>query len=291
MEEEITLGVRGDVNLLRNRFSAGMGRSLPIHVTGYDESEDTYYITIALSDGLKETYLGLVAEYIIERYEGGLISRILTEEHSYLTAAQRREVLRGISRLADDKTVGYHARKTLVTKCLTDYFARESEMLVDGFVQFRLKAYIELLEDLADRLIDDYLVQKEYEEFLSLLQYFVKSQRVRPPLVHVVVLPSGRYRVIDDKDRDVTGTCMSEMEADGEDLRHLTPDDLLISILISIAPLSVVVHNKRYIQNIELFTTIAKVFDGNITYCNGCSMCTAADKRPSAPGAIQPTLL
>lgn len=283
MEEEITLGVHGDVNLLKNRFSSGLGHSLPLHVADYDKNDDTYYITLYIGQEYAKC-VELLAEYIIERYEPGLLAGILTREHSYLTTAQRREILRSTTRFADDPEVGYTARKQQVMKSLGQYLADNSTMLIDGFVSFRLKEYEEILEDLAERLIDDFLIQKEYDDFLSLLRYFVESQRFRPALVHVIALADGGYRVVDEGDNDITGACLSEIREEGEELHDLTPDDILISILISVAPINVLVHNKQNIKNVELFSTIARVFDGNIAYCNGCSMCMNIPA-PSVTGA------
>lgn len=276
MVEEITLGVHGDVNRLRNRFANGLSTTLPLRIDSYDQNGDTYYVTVQIEEPLRLQCAGLLAEYIIERYETGLLNSILLREHDYLTPARRRDILRGVSRFADDAELGYAARRQVVASSLMDYLGHNHTLLMDGFVTFRLKKYEELLNELCDRMIDDYLIQKEYDEFLSLLQYFVRTQRNRPPLTHVVVQADGSYQVVDETDRNITDQCVAEIQEEGEELSDLTLDDILISVLISLAPLNIVVHNKEHIKNVELFTTIAKVFDGNISYCNGCSMCMAS---------------
>ena len=43
-------------------------------------------------------------------------------------------------------------------------------MILDGFVTFRIKEYIEKIDELVDEGVNKYIVEKEYAEFISLLK-------------------------------------------------------------------------------------------------------------------------
>ena len=136
---------------------------------------------------------------------------------------------------------------------------------------FRLNRYDALLNRAADRLIELYFMHKEYEEFIDLLRYFVHVQDRRPQMIHLIVNPCSMYAILNEDKEEITAECVAEFAAPDEVCRE-NFDDLLISILITLAPKKIVVHNSSSIQNTTLFTTIHKVFDA-VEYCTGCSLC------------------
>ena len=117
------------------------------------------------------------------------------------------------------------------------------------------------------------IIEQEYNDFINLLKYFVNIQTSRPKLVHVIVLSSGSYELVSEEKENITKKAMSDF-VDIDDLPdNINYDDLLISMLITLAPKSVVVHNAKLIKNKELFKTIDLVFDNSLIYCPGCDLC------------------
>ena len=43
-----------------------------------------------------------------------------------------------------------------------DYFDNSNSIILDGFVNFRLKDYIKDLEEIVDKAVDDFLTDREY---------------------------------------------------------------------------------------------------------------------------------
>lgn len=275
MFDRITLGVNGDVNLIQARLYNHPECVFPISVSKEEKEKTVTYISFEPSDDvfLLDQYVNVVAEYIIERYEKRLLRRILEESYPELSVVQKREVLKNTECCTDDPKIGYQARKQAVLLSVYDYIREENIMLLDGFVAFRLKEYETLLEQLAERLVEQYIAHKEYEEFVGLLKYFVNIQQARPALAHVLVCENGGYILLDEKGEDITARCFADFVDSEVLLTEEAYDDLLISVLITLAPKEVAVHNRQAISNHELFSTIAQVFDGNITYCDGCELC------------------
>ena len=142
---------------------------------------------------------------------------------------------------------------------------------MEGLVTFRMKEYEALLTQAAEQLFDIYLTHKEYEEFIELLRYFVNVQSARPHLTHLIVHSRGMYTILNEDKEDITAECISDF-ARPEEISTDNFDDLLISMLITLAPEKIIVHNSVDIKNAELFDTINKVF-GKVEYCTGCEMC------------------
>jgi len=274
--DQITLGVSGDTNLIKTRLYNHPECAFPISVAKDDTELPVTYISFEPAGDMRtlDCYLHVVAEYIMERYETKLLRRILEENHKDLSLLQKREVLKSVPLYTDDVIMGYHARKQMILLSLYDYFKEDSLMHLDGFVSFRLKDYEALLEQLAERMVEDCLTRKEYEEFIELLQYFVNMQESRPKCVHICVHPCGGYAIYDAEEKDITAKSFQEFVDEEALLTEEMYDDLLISILITLAPEKVVVHNGSAIRNKELFNTVERVFEGHVTLCPGCHLCT-----------------
>ncbi len=67
-------------------------------------------------------------------------------------------------------------RRNVIVRKLMDYFENTDSLILDGFVNFRLKDYMKDLEEIVDKAVDDFLMEREYKEFIRLLRYFVDIQ-------------------------------------------------------------------------------------------------------------------
>jgi len=273
--EKITLGLNGDTNLIQSRLYNHPECVFPITVFKEPGTEAVTYIKCEPADDVMmlDRYLSVVAEYVIERYETGMLRRILERSYKELSAMDKREILQSRECFSDDPAIGYQARKQAILLSLYDYLREDSVMLLEGFITFRLKDYEKLLECLAERLVEQYIAHKEYGEFISLLRYFVTIQEPRPKLVHVVVCPEGGYMIADEQGTDITARCYADFVEQEALLTEEAYDDLLISVLITLAPEAIQVHNRSAIRNPELFSTIFQVFGGRISYCDACPLC------------------
>jgi len=275
LQNRITLGFSGDVGAISTRLYNHPECVFPISVSKDEASGSVTYIDFDTGDDIfvLDQYVNVLAEYIIERYEPRMLRRILEENYRELSSLQKREILKNIELFCDDAAIGYRARKQSVVLSLYDYLAEDSTLLMDGFVAFRLKEYEVLLKTLAQKLVDHYLTRKEYEEFIALLKYFVNIQEARPEKIHILVSENGGYTLLDETGCDITASSFADFVEGEVLLTEEAYDDLLISVLITIAPKTITVHNCLAIKNHELFSTITRVFDGKVDYCSDCNLC------------------
>ncbi len=280
MYDKVSLGIRGDLNLLKKHMAqnSDCSRHTSFFESDKKDEPNTVEVKIKNKPELLGSFLNILAEYIIERYELQMAERIISEDYSYLSPTQKRMVMRSLSDLNDDTDIGYYPRKQAIFKSLCEYVKSESDMLLEGFVSFRLKDYESLLRKAVHYLAEKSITQQEYNDFIDLLKYFVNIQTSRPKLVHVIVAGDGSYELISEEKENITKKAMSDF-VDIDDLPdNINFDDLLISMLITLAPKSIVVHNAKLIKNKELFKTIDLVFNNSLIYCSGCDLCKATQK-------------
>ncbi len=274
MNETISLGVGGDINLIKSRIFSNPDCVFPVSITKDTSEDKVTYFNLEYNEDIRilDKYLNVLAEYIIDRYETKILRRIIEEEFGELSQKAKREIIKNVILFSDDKKLGYNARKKCILLALYDCLKEGKKMFLDGFVSFRLKEYEAMLYELIEKLADDYSAKREYEEFVDLLKYFVSVQSPRPDLLNVTVLENGAYKISNGKGEDITASAMSEFIGGEALVTAEEYDDILISILITVAPEKIIVHRAENIKNRDLFLTIKKVFE-KVEYCTGCDLC------------------
>ena len=227
---------------------------------------------------LKTLVSNALADYIIRQYEQKLITRIINSNYCYFNSLERKEILKKALHITRNEDRNFfnslfqvRRRNTIVRK-LVDYFDSSNSLILDGFVNFRLKDYVKDLEEIVDKAVDDYLMEREYREFIRLLIYFVDIQDPKFDTIHVIAGFDSRYTLLDESKKEITSECIQEFisEISEDDINY---DDLLVSSLITFAPRKIVIHCTGQLRNKELLETIKNVFPDKVFMCNGCEIC------------------
>lgn len=225
---------------------------------------------------VKDVIAEKLADFILEHYENSMFNKAIATNYFYFSTAEKKEILqKAISYLNCEKKVNCYSdkAKTMIRKKIREYFDVSNEIIVDGFVTFRLQDFQKEMESIIDQAVDDYLVDREYKEFISLLQYFVELQPSLLDTVHVTVNDDGNYELYDEEQSLVKVNFAKGIEPYSA-FDSLTPDDLLVSRLITLSPKKIVVHRKERIENKELLNTLMNVFGEKFSFCkDDCPLC------------------
>ncbi|MCX8128566.1 MAG: putative sporulation protein YtxC [Clostridia bacterium] len=220
----------------------------------------------------------VLADYIIRQYENKLLIRIINSNYCYFNSVEKKEIQNLALRIIrnDDKnflnSLFQIRRRNVIIRKLVDYFESSDSLILDGFVNFRLKDYMKDLEEIVDKAVDEFLMEREYREFIRLLKYFVEIQDPKFNVIHVIVGYDNKYILLDENKMEITNECIQEFVneiSEGE----INYDDLLVSSLITLAPRKVVLHCTGQFKNKELLETIKNVFSGRVGVCTGCEIC------------------
>ncbi|MBC2580289.1 putative sporulation protein YtxC [Clostridium sp. DJ247] len=182
------------------------------------------------------------------------------------------EVLRGKDALIDEGSIYCMNKKNTIIDKIVKCINENKEININGFITFRMKEIKEDLESIIDKVVERYMVEKEYNEFIKLLKYFVEVQESKIDLVNIVVNNDGTYLIQDKEGRDIS----KELFSDLNDLKYkdnTNTEDMLISVLITNAPEKIVIHCVDNCKNVELIDTVKKVFTDRVNFCEDCKTC------------------
>jgi len=237
-----------------------------------------HYVANALSD------------VIINEWERSLIRRMIRTGYYYFSEQEQDSIYnyarRGLTGETGDgdKEADFLYkinRKGRVLEKLLEYLKSNNELVIEGFITFRLREYVADLEDAVDRAVDDFLLEREYHEFIRLLKYFVEAQEPKLDLVHVFLSPDGTFKLVDSQQNVINNEYLEEFVAEMID-SEVNYEDLLVSALITIAPKTLTVHTRKVEGPDETLETIRNVFGNRAKFCYGCPLCEERGRLKSA---------
>lgn len=228
-------------------------------------------------------YMGnAFSDIIVNEIEDKFVQKNLADEYYYFSVSERNTILKHLKNIQEGEEFKYGngvtyriSRKAKVLHQIIEYLRGNSKIHLEGFLRFRLKDYLQELEEHIDRAVEDFFMEKEYYEFIRLLKYFVDIQEAKIDIANVVMGENGKYHLYDKMNRLINNEYLEDLASEMAD-KDISYDDLLISSLITLAPNQVVIHFEGKVKNKEIIETIKSVFSDRVCICNGCKLCITA---------------
>lgn len=216
-----------------------------------------------------------IADYVIEEMEQKLLSDMIKQRYKHY---EDEEVL-SIKQYCIDVLNSYsHAgmsdgrqlRQTMLATAFEKYLSDHSLLNIDGFIQFRLPLYKVDLSDVVEYAVAEFIMDKQYQEFISLLQYFVYVQDRKVGEVHIIHKEGSDFIILDDKHQVIEKEQTNDFVIEMID-KDLNYEDMIISSLISISPEKVYIHTRA--KDVQVIKTIQHIFENRTVVCEDCSLC------------------
>jgi putative sporulation protein YtxC len=224
-------------------------------------SNDTAFLQLKVAE--------ILTEYIIENEEENLLKMTILSDYPFLNYSEKNKIFTASIWLIKNNENDFLRmlillkRRFLIKQNILDYLKENSYMNLKGFTSFRLTAYKKMLSELVQKVIEDYKIQQEYKEFISMLKYFVETQKKRCKKLHVVFEENGEYTLLDENNCDITDKCFSEF-SETKEKNNLNNEDVLISSLISLAPRKLFLHFESENYNKRIVSTISQIFENKV---------------------------
>ncbi|MBD2845750.1 putative sporulation protein YtxC [Paenibacillus sp. IB182496] len=240
---------------------------------------------------LRHAAAGLSA-YIVDHWEEALLEGLIAKESGYEDEEERRRIAVLSRRLlegtlhaeAPDPQAARRERELRIRRVkdeLQPFLQRQRRIDLDGFVRFRLSAYRAALREVMQQAVDEWILDKQYHEFLELLRYFVSTQIAKTSVVHVLQEADGQFRLCNYELRPLDPPSASEAPASdlpgGQEHFELDVEDRIVSSLITVSPRQIVIHTERPEQ--QVIRTIRAIFGERVTVCGSCQTCRMAAHR------------
>ncbi len=228
---------------------------------------------LGIMKDVKSALASGLSHIIIDEYEKLLITRLVDENYMYLSSRDRNAIKNKVfAKLGQEKgsslPSGKGQRKSKVWAKLAEYLEREDEIIVEGFITFRLKEYLEELLFCVETTVESYLTEREYKEFLRLLRHFMSRQKSVPSVINLV-REGNAYKVLDASLNPVQGEVGQFLAAPPKGI-DLGIDDLIVSAIVTLAPTKLVWHGPT--ENSSCYDLLNDLMEDSLTVCPGCPL-------------------
>ena len=226
-----------------------------VHYTG--EDIETFYKILC----------NIITDTILKFYEINIIKRILAFNYFYFDEFERKKIEEiCIESLKNTKLKN---RNKAICNKVQKYIKQNKSMILDGFVTFRIKEYIEKIDELVDEGVNKYIIEKEYAEFISLLKMYVNSKAPETEEMHLIY--TNGESILLDKNKDIITISNNSFNAKYLSDITFSSNDFALNALLSLLPKKLNIH--LITKKDEFIDTLCLVFENRVYMCTDCNIC------------------
>ena len=145
------------------------------------------------------------------------------------------------------------------------YLSDNDYLNINGFIKFRLRDFMDYIIELKDRGFEEYLIEKDYNEFINLLKYFVDVQEEKIDVLKLYIEKDGSFKLYDKNDMNLEENYLEDIFNIALK-ENMNEEDFLISSLITLCPKQIYIQdNLENNASKEIIQTINAIFEGRVT--------------------------
>ena len=159
---------------------------------------------------------------------------------------------------------------------IKEYLESSNVINVNGFVKFRLKFIKDYVQQIVEKCIDNYLIKKEYTDFISMLKYFSDDDTESKENINIM-FNDGKLQIYNEDMEKIS--LISNVEFSEElEPSEIIYDESIINSIITISPKKIIMHLTKNYDNMDEISKntidiINKLFVDRIKFCMDCEYC------------------
>ena len=241
-------------NLIYSQNQFKIYKNITIHYRGNNNNKFYNFLT------------ELIGEVVIEFYEEKILKQLINYNYFYFDEYEKNKILENCMQLIEPEM---YNTKLLDNKNIKEYVKENKAMILDGFVYFRLRAYLEYLDEVVDSGVNQFVIEKEYREFISLLRVYVESKVPEYNLLHLIYI--NGESILLDENRNIVSVSENIYNAKYLSDISFSSNDFALNTLLCLLPRRVEIH--LIDDEDEFINTLKLIFEGRVTICKDCDIC------------------
>ena len=216
---------------------------------------------------------------IIDNYEDTFLNRLILQNYFYFDADERKKILNiCYDIITDDFTAIFDKKFKILYNCFLDFISNNKTVILTGFANFRIKSYIEVLDEVVAEAVNSFIVEKEYMEFISLLKLYVNASASQCDYVHLVYRHSDS--ILLDEHKNIIKTANNNFKAKILSDITFSSNDYALNSLLTLLPKKIYVHLIDGTID-EFINTLQLIFEKKVSICTDCDICNIYKKSVS----------
>ena len=173
--------------------------------------------------------------------------------------------------LCDSDEFSFSNRQMLLFDAFYEYITTHHSIILSGFINFRLKNYRSLLEHLVDFSVNEFIIEREYLEFISLLKIYINSQNSSSQTVHIISNENNLFLL--DENMQTIDVDKNALNAKYLSDVTFSNNDYVLNTLLNLIPQKIYIHLASPLSNLEFINTLQLIFEKRVELCHDCNIC------------------
>lgn len=216
------------------------------------------------------TISNLLVFLVLDLFEDIIIRKILQNEYFYFDNMEKKQILNKVEDIYLDDEKRVTNKENILFNSFYDYINDNNKIFLKGVITFRLKKYIGELENIIDDAVNQYLIEKEYTEFVSLLKLYINSEESKIDFVHLIY--NNQESILLDKDKNIIKTDINLLNAKYLSDISFSSSDMVLNTLLNILPKKIYIHLIDEEED-DFITTLELIFENRVSICRDCDIC------------------
>ena len=179
-------------------------------------------------------FCDILTRCIIFFYERKITKSIINYNYFYFNDMERNQILDNCieSFLYDDEL--NNKKYESIFQSLLEYIENHHSIVLNGFVNFRLQNYRKILDENTDICVSNFLIEREYYEFINILHLYINSKSSNEDVIHLVY--TNKDSILLDENKNVIPTDEHLLNAKYLSDISFSSNDYCLNTLLNLLP-------------------------------------------------------
>ena len=220
----------------------------------------------------------ILACLVIDELEESFIKKLILKNYFYFDFNERKHIVdMCFDIFTDDFNLYFDKKYNCLINDFESYLKNNKSIILNGFLNFRIKDYMSILEEVVDEAVNNFVIETEYLEFISLLKMYVNSQKSSCDIVHLIY--NNESSILLDKDKNIINVSDDVFKAKYLSDISFSSNDYALNSLLTLIPKKIYIH---LIDNCidEFIHTLSLIFESRVEICTDCDICKIYKNNP-----------
>jgi len=217
-----------------------------------------------------EKLSSIITDTILKFYKEKMIKKIINFDYFYFEEYEKKIIIQNCCEIIESSEYEQISKeKEYIHEAVLQYVIENKSMILEGFVNFRIKEYIKYLDSIVDIAVNKYIIEKEYNEFISLLRMYINSKKSNIKNLHLIY---GKSELtILDENKNIVPLCKEIHNAKFLSDIIFSENDYALNTLLTLLPQRIEIHLLD--SEDEFIKTVKLIFEDRVYICRECNIC------------------
>lgn len=217
-----------------------------------------------------EKLSSIITDTILKFYKEKMIKKIINFDYFYFEEYEKKIIIQNCCEIIESSEYEQISKeKEYIHEAVLQYVIENNSMILEGFVNFRIKEYIKYLDSIVDIAVNKYIIEKEYNEFISLLRMYINSKKSNIKNLHLIY---GKSELtILDENKNIVPLCKEIYNAKFLSDIIFSENDYALNTLLTLLPQRIEIHLLD--SEDEFIKTVKLIFEDRVYICRECNIC------------------